>query len=330
MFDTLEEDGIDDFIAQLRPVRQPVAPPEEEGTIEDVLDLIVPQSSATLTVHDVALAAYIDPSSLVTNEGTQGLVRSYAPRVPAPTTENAWWHLYRLNLMTEEKTGLPRIIDANEMQVGKPYHKKAVAFQRALAQSMGVKEDDIPRLISLKKALPSEDNQEEGRTNSGSVFENGLAWLLSHVSRIPYRTIAINRPIEHLPGFCFDGRGVNRRPDIVLYDASGITPHTILSLKWSSRGDRGRDNFAAEAACYRSSVSSPLRFCAVVNEFEPGRLRSFLDALDYTSSRPLLDALYHVNLDLLQVTHGAPVLQRYVQEGRLRSLADLLRDVGQG
>jgi hypothetical protein len=267
---------------------------------------------------------YICPEMLNVKDGAAGFVRSYAELIPGPIPiSDFWWHIYRLTLPIDERTGLPRIIDSNRMQPGESYYQRAREFRRVICESVGVAEEDLARLVGLAGLLEN-GGGEAGRTVQGNVFEEGISWGLRYVGTNPVTQCSV----RSLPGFKEPRKGERyRRPDIVLFDPLGTTPEVVLSLKKSVRSGAGRGgDLTEESEYYRRLASGRLRFCAVTNDFDPGRLHGMLETCD-PNGRPSLDALYVISLDLLHAMHEEAVLQRYIDEDRLRDLSRLLQDM---
>ncbi len=60
---------------------------------------------------------------------------------------NAWEHVYRCLLWTNESAGLAHIYDSNHMQSGKVFHARAVRFTDALCETWQVDRPGLTRLI---------------------------------------------------------------------------------------------------------------------------------------------------------------------------------------
>lgn len=333
MPDSQEDDGdalawLEENVADFRTRPEPV-PNLEAVETDNPLETFFPPPPVVLAPVLPSLAAFIEPCSLGNVVGEA--VRAVLQMVPTLSFENAWVLLWRLLLQIEPRTGLPAIIDGNDMQQGKPYYERARRVQAFFAQVLAVSIEELPNRISLLVRAGVDDGDEaerlqNNRNTTGTGFEVVLRCLLETLSGIPSNRILANRFLNTVP--CFrPSETLDRKPDLLVVDRDGNVT-LMLTVKWSLRGDR-KDGLVEDARSCRQRITTPNLRCGVVtNDFNPGRLRKLLVAHpDRDPEHPIFDVIYHVAPHLLAVAHDMPrVLGDFVDEGRLRSVADLFRE----
>lgn len=172
----------------------------------------------------------------------------------------------------------------------------------------------------------------------GEGFEDLLFLLVQRVSAVASERVALRTAVTRLPGFRRpeprrpgDPRARVPKPDLAFVDpVAGVTQH-IVTAKWSLRQDR-ETQFQSEYNAYNMHrlQAAELRFALITNEFDIARLRNVLSAMPGGQGGYIFHNVYHVNLDLLEATHGARFadIRPFVATGKLRSLADFLEEMG--
>jgi hypothetical protein len=163
----------------------------------------------------------------------------------------------------------------------------------------------------------------------GEGFEDLLHLLLTRVANVPDAAIRVRKKADQLPGFATSVARRIESPDIAI--VQGERTAVLASVKWSLRHDRQKQ-LSDELDCYVSLLSQPQfpQYVLVTNEYDPGRLVNVVERLQ--SGGHHVDRVYHMNLELLLGALGRHAgvrdLQGLVDDGRLRSLEDLLREFG--
>jgi hypothetical protein len=260
-----------------------------------------------------SILAPLDPTSL--DRGmTRDTVMSYFRRAPTPTPDDAWVHLYRLNLRFNH-LGLPAIIEAPEDET-RPWKARAMNCHSFLARAWGVPKNEVAPLVNL---VLRNDPERSIPNASGHTLEAVVEHLLRTLS-----AGASARLQAQVYGFTGGIRGgLATRPDLVLYGPSGLEDvRMVITLKWSLRGDRGKQCIP-DATSYRRRAPNS-KIAVVTNDCDIGRIKSILSQRrEDTDNKYLIDTIYHVAPEMLHAAHDGV----YFEEGRLRSLADLIRDV---
>jgi hypothetical protein len=75
------------------------------------------------------------------------VLQSYLAQAGAVTAENAWQHVYRCLLWTNQGAGLAHIYDSNHMQPGGNFHSRAVRFTEELCRLFGITRAELPAQI---------------------------------------------------------------------------------------------------------------------------------------------------------------------------------------
>jgi hypothetical protein len=163
----------------------------------------------------------------------------------------------------------------------------------------------------------------------GEGFEDLLHLLLTRVGGVSDGTIRVRKKADQLPGFATPVERRIESPDIAI--VQGDRTAVLASVKWSLRHDRQKQ-LSDELDCYVNMLSQEQfpQYVLVTNEYDPGRLVNVVDKLQSGGHR--LDHVYHMNVELLLGVLGRRAevkgLQAMVDDGRLRSLEDLLTDFG--
>lgn len=118
----------------------------------------------------------------------------------AVTPANAWEHVYRTLLWPDERTGLAHVYDANHMQPGGTFYKRAVRFTDALCARWGIPKsrlgEEIDYLfkgcVAAFRMEPVDDA--EGQPESELIGE--IAAILGQAGMTEPQTETVARQIE--------------------------------------------------------------------------------------------------------------------------------------
>lgn len=207
-------------------------------------------------------------------------------------------------------------------------------LSRKLGAKAGAALDEA--IVEIERSAEYYFEMERKRQNvRGEGFEDALEYLFEKVSGVPRAQLKVRTRTTELPGFKLDpplpkGRKKPKvpKPDIALLSPDNSLTRWIVTAKWSLRQDR-LDQFGQEAAYYRDNriQSSRIEFVFVTNEMDLARLRDVLDSTPDGGGFHF-DRVYHLNLELVEETHGTEAFKKdlavYRAEGRLLSLKDLL------
>lgn len=169
--------------------------------------------------------------------------------------------------------------------------------------------------------------QRKRQNISGEGFEDLVQLLVERLTTVPPDRLFIRQKADSLPGF----RQAHARervdaPDLAV--AMNNQTRLLASIKWSLRQDRQKQ-LADELDGYvhlLSQKSFP-GYVLITNEYDPGRLIN-ANALSRRDQR--ISCIYHINPDFLRSVLTGPKwneLQPLVQEGRLRSIGDFIKDL---
>jgi hypothetical protein len=189
-------------------------------------------------------------------------------------------------------------------------------------------------IMAIEQSAERHFEIEKKRQNvRGEGFEDTLEYLFIQIANIPPEQIKVRCRASDLPGFKSDPptpKGKKKpkipKPDIALLSSDGKLTRWIVTAKWSLRQDR-LDQFGQEAEYYKDNrLQEPrFEFVFVTNEMDIARLRDVLHP-DPGAGGFYFHRVYHLNLELLEETHGDAFKQLavYRDEGRLLCLADLI------
>lgn len=232
------------------------------------------------------------------------------------TAESAWLGIYQVLLWHEPRSGLPHIIDANNLRVprgsrsrtsGTAWVERARDFQAYLATHLQCQAEQVPEYLDRLMMHPEYQGMQR-QNPLGSAFPDLLEYILEQFGN---QGVHYEREVlatKAFPGISIPGRSAAPKIDI-LVKAEG-RPRAIISAKWSLRHDRLND-ISNECPVYKAAAyvtRSEIDYIVVTNEFQPARLLKLL-------SDHCVDTLVHL--------HKPAVVQVCGLDGRLGELADL-------
>jgi hypothetical protein len=227
------------------------------------------------------------------------VIDELTPTLGPLTAETAWRYLCCCVAWIEEIKGHGRFVHLNDRlssQSGKALAKRGEQFLREHLVPDGEAApeellDQVARRYALERDAQGFSPTAWQRNNvTGAAFEATLQVLIGRISGIlPSRT----PPLHTLQGFEFAPVGYHSRPDLVLFSPSDF--RLLISTKWTLRKER-IGTYLHEAYFYRRRRPD-LQVAFVVGEFN-------LNILEWLTSDPLVDRVYHLHLPMLLSVHA--------------------------
>lgn len=228
------------------------------------------------------------------------LIDEELPPLLGPLDANtAWRYVYAVGLWAEVKDGRKylHLNDQLGKQQGRDLAVRGAEYLRANLVPGGYK-GDIFGLVDFigdeyqmeRKRQGFAPIQKRDPNTTGATFEVALQLLIERLCAV---TPARTPELRTLQGFELAPIGYHSQPDLALFSARDF--RLLVSTKWTLRKER-IGTYLHEAYFYKQRRPD-LQIAFVVSEFN-------LNILQWLSTDPLVDRVYHVNLPMLLDAHA--------------------------